>query len=698
MGDTYLPGTTNNPGDTFHTNVAPDTGIVYLLSGVPLDMTQKNQLWFNNKTEQHDYFVNHFDVRMMKGTYQKKQNIIRFDANAEQLNNYNYVMYQNSQYGTKWFYAFITDIEYRSSNSTYVSFKIDAFQTYFLDVDYKWTYVKAMHQKEWRTSDGGTGYTVPLERNQDEGLDYGKEYDIVKQIQLTPENNPNIKWIVITATDQFEPTSGDNTGKNASNGTLIGGVPVPYYMYCMPIDLNNPTNDGVKVTFTNGLGQDFFEGDQASTADKNIPHTISSLKEFQYAISKYAKFAGKVQSINIMDAPPFPVTGKFPTYSSSEQNIATVGAKAGSVTVPVGQDKITYNYYLRMIRVYGTYGRLNMRYDLGNVYKYFPYTSPYSKLMNSPYTMIEITDFKGHSLSIKPEYLNTSKLVIDMYTSLSWETKIGYSVKNYNIGKEPYGGAEGQVNGEINWLHTIFDNVSGDIPMLTEQSAIFMQSHKNAMLAEKTNLAETNRTKTAIINQTALTNAIGHGLTGMANGMAGGMGAGIPGMVAGAALGGINAVAGDAMKYMNESYANNLRNQTSERNLARSQMAKLEDISNMPPQISGQGNNTIFENENEISGVYVIFKQIKPEYRKKIQDYFHMFGYLCNELVDLTNKKPMTSRKYWNYIETQHINVSGRGPQPLIDELEAVFDKGVTLWHVTNGVEVGDYSKENSEV
>lgn len=690
MSDTYLQGAHNSVGDDFQTTQTPDTGTIVLLSGVPLDMTQKNQLWFSSKTEQHDYFISHYDnVVVSDVTYQKKQNNMRVPINAELLTKYNYVMYQNKMYGNKWFYAFILDVEYRAPETSWVTFKLDAFQTYFLDVKYHNSYVKAMHQQEWRDSDGGTGYRVPVERNQDEGLNYGKEYDIVKQIQLTPETNPNIKWLVITSSEQFEKADFQNDGTTPASGTAIGGLAVPYVMYVLPVDLNADINVSQHITLTNGRGQDFYGGDNSDAENQEIPHTLSSLHGLQYAIKKYDKFAGKIISINVMDAPPFPVTGKYPTYQTAEKDIVPVGMKVTSVkNKNTGK---TTNLYLTMIRVYGTYGRLNMRYDLGNVYKYFRYNSEYSKMMNSPYCAVEITDFKGHTMTIKPEYLNTSKLVIDMYTSLSWETKIGYSIKNYNIGVEPYGGNEGQYNGEINWLNTIYDNISGDVPILTDQSAIFMQSHRNALSTEKTNLQETNRTRQAINTATSL-------MKGGAGAIGAGIQGGIVGGPAGALISAGTSIANSAVNYASSTYANHLRSQTSERNLANAQNAKLEDISNMPPQISGQGNNTLFETENEIGGVYVIFKQIKPEYRKKIRDYFHMYGYLCNELIDMSNKAPMTSRKFWNYIETQHVLITGGAPVPMLDELSAVFDKGVTLWHVNNGIEVGDYSKTNSEV
>lgn len=80
---------------------------------------------------------------------------------------------------------------------------------------------------------------------------------------------------------------------------------------------------------------------------------------------------------------------------------------------------------------------------------------------------------------------------------------------------------------------------------------------------------------------------------------------------------------------------------------------------------------------------------IKEEYAKKIDDYFTMFGYQTNE-VKIPNTK---GRKYWNYVKTININITGNIPPPDLDELKNIFDTGVTIWH--DPTQIYNYNLEN---
>ena len=54
-----------------------------------------------------------------------------FDVKADDIYKCNYMMFRNTAYGNKWFYAFITGIEYVNDNCTNVTFEIDVMQTWF---------------------------------------------------------------------------------------------------------------------------------------------------------------------------------------------------------------------------------------------------------------------------------------------------------------------------------------------------------------------------------------------------------------------------------------------------------------------------------------------------------------------------------------------------------------------------------------
>ena len=51
-------------------------------------------------------------------------------------------MYQNDNYSDKWFYAYITGMEYINDNMTRISIATDVFQTWQFDLIYKASYVE----------------------------------------------------------------------------------------------------------------------------------------------------------------------------------------------------------------------------------------------------------------------------------------------------------------------------------------------------------------------------------------------------------------------------------------------------------------------------------------------------------------------------------------------------------------------------
>lgn len=115
--------------------IAPQTD-VYLLK-VPLEINDINQLTFTNATAQFNYFNSLPKIAVDNFTYQRKDGVIRFNAQFDEILEYNYVMYRNDAYSNKWFYAFITKMDYVNDNMTNVTIKTDTWQTWQFSLNYK---------------------------------------------------------------------------------------------------------------------------------------------------------------------------------------------------------------------------------------------------------------------------------------------------------------------------------------------------------------------------------------------------------------------------------------------------------------------------------------------------------------------------------------------------------------------------------
>ena len=141
--------------------IAPNSEI-YLIK-CPIELDNLNQLSFANATAQHNYFNGLPKLSLTNATFQRKDGTIRWPGSMESILEYNYCMYRNKNHGNKWFYAFITDIEYVSDSMSSISITTDVWQTWQFDITFKPSYIEREH-----TNDDAVGNnTIP------EGLDTG---------------------------------------------------------------------------------------------------------------------------------------------------------------------------------------------------------------------------------------------------------------------------------------------------------------------------------------------------------------------------------------------------------------------------------------------------------------------------------------------------------------------------------------------
>lgn len=117
---------------------------VYLLK-VPLEIDNNNQLTFANVSAQTTYFTSLPKLNYDDFTYIRKDGVLRIPAVMDDILSYNYVMYRNDAYSSKWFYAYITGMEYVNDSVTDVSIATDTFQTWQFDLTYKRTFVEREH-------------------------------------------------------------------------------------------------------------------------------------------------------------------------------------------------------------------------------------------------------------------------------------------------------------------------------------------------------------------------------------------------------------------------------------------------------------------------------------------------------------------------------------------------------------------------
>jgi len=127
--------------------IQPNT-TVRLLTGVPLDNTYAHTLYFSDKASQTSYFESKTKAGCLLSnlSYQRyTKGSLRIQKLADDIYDCNYMMFQNTAYGNKWFYAFINNIEYVSNTVCEITYEIDVIQTWFFDVTLLQSFVEREH-------------------------------------------------------------------------------------------------------------------------------------------------------------------------------------------------------------------------------------------------------------------------------------------------------------------------------------------------------------------------------------------------------------------------------------------------------------------------------------------------------------------------------------------------------------------------
>lgn len=127
--------------------VEPNTNI-RLLHNVPLDTTYDHTILFQSESAQRAYFQSMTKYAFTSQTYQRvKRGVARLQQPAENLYDCNYMMFQNTAFGNKWFYAFIKSVEYVNNVTSEIEFEIDVMQTWHFNYQLDICYVERQHTR-----------------------------------------------------------------------------------------------------------------------------------------------------------------------------------------------------------------------------------------------------------------------------------------------------------------------------------------------------------------------------------------------------------------------------------------------------------------------------------------------------------------------------------------------------------------------
>ena len=193
--------------------VTPNSNITLLKT--PMELDENNTLTFASETAKYNYFNSLTKLSLTGATYQRENGIVRYPTNPngntyEDLIQYNYCMYQNTSYDSKWFYAFIEDIKYVNDGMCEIKLKTDSFMTWQNEIVYKTSFIERQH-----VSDDTIGkHTIP------ENVETG-EFIVVSQ------ENASIgdaHVVIATAWNPIAHGSAAAGWSGGSAGSFINGI------------------------------------------------------------------------------------------------------------------------------------------------------------------------------------------------------------------------------------------------------------------------------------------------------------------------------------------------------------------------------------------------------------------------------------------------------------------------------------------
>lgn len=128
--------------------VVPNSTVV-LLKNISLTPTYENTVDYDNATDQYNDMYAHKLGQWDRCTYvgkNKQQGTIRLESTQGLLmQQATYMMFKNTSYEDKWFYAFVTDVTWVNNVTWEVSFILDVIQTYYFDFTYEKCLIERQH-------------------------------------------------------------------------------------------------------------------------------------------------------------------------------------------------------------------------------------------------------------------------------------------------------------------------------------------------------------------------------------------------------------------------------------------------------------------------------------------------------------------------------------------------------------------------
>lgn len=439
---------------------------IYLLKGLEID-AMNNTFWgaFNNTEEQFNFFINNYDhIEFENYTYQRKDGTVVVPGLYDDLRLYNYLIYQNGDTGNKakWIYCFITSLGYLNDNATSISFETDVIQTWRFEIESNFmeSYIAYEHRPQYY-KESSDDKRKPCINTQPENLEIGTDLITEEAMYLNPMNYISFAVIGMTCT-----LDGNDT---YTSGIL--GAPSQINYYILPYSRNT----GIGIT------------QLKTSSGKDV--NISNMNTILEAIRKNEKLVGKCVSIVIANC--------IPGIILKDNNLTLVD---NYVTTVNEGDFIVLKYNLF------TFSKMNsdntsqfVKTDVMNgPLRFYPTVIKNTKILWYPYSYLLISDNNGTNKIFKNELWENFNAIQFAFVGSPNSSKLNVVPINYKLKKN----IKTTNNVTMNIDNSFESQYECSLPIISDQTALLMQSSRNSMNVGLSNIRRSNETNSAIASAT----------------------------------------------------------------------------------------------------------------------------------------------------------------------------------------------------
>lgn len=190
-------------------------GNIKLYRGVPLSPDHADVLYITSEEQALNYLYNYSAREFTQESYTRGETgVLKVKESADALLLYNYLSWANNWPNgqKKYFFAFITSVNYINNNCTAIEFIVDNYMTWFPHLQLGQCFV----EREIPASDKIGEHTL------DEGLETG---DLVNSFHTTYDFGEDLYYLFQASTDKY----------GNPHTRIVNGIACPLYMFTEPV-------------------------------------------------------------------------------------------------------------------------------------------------------------------------------------------------------------------------------------------------------------------------------------------------------------------------------------------------------------------------------------------------------------------------------------------------------------------------------